>query len=58
MTGWEWPKCGKCYAPFVAECETCGKCTHDEDAEEPLNLDAAFAELMSAVPDEEDGGTP
>ena len=25
---------------------------------EKLQLDAAFAELMRAVPDEEDGGTP
>lgn len=25
MLGWECPKCGVCYAPFVRECETCGK---------------------------------
>jgi hypothetical protein len=23
--GWECPKCGKVYAPFVTECGTCGK---------------------------------
>lgn len=25
MRGWECPKCGKVYAWWVKECETCGK---------------------------------
>lgn len=24
MKGWECPKCGKCFAPFVRECDWCG----------------------------------
>ena len=27
MTGWECPKCGKVYAPFVSTCESCGRST-------------------------------
>ena len=27
MKGWECPKCGKCYAPFVKECESCNNTT-------------------------------
>lgn len=23
MTGWECPKCGRCYAPFVQQCSWC-----------------------------------
>ena len=23
--GWECPKCGRCYAPWVPDCEVCGK---------------------------------
>jgi hypothetical protein len=23
MTGWTCPKCGACYAPFIAECHRC-----------------------------------
>lgn len=25
MMGWECPKCGRCYAPFVRECEDHGE---------------------------------
>ena len=24
MTGWECPKCGRCYAPHVSACDWCG----------------------------------
>lgn len=25
MTGWECPKCGKCYSPMVTTCVSCGQ---------------------------------
>lgn len=24
MTGWECPRCGRCYAPIVTQCHACG----------------------------------
>jgi hypothetical protein len=28
MTGWECPKCGRCFAPHVDQCVACGIVTH------------------------------
>lgn len=24
MTGWECPRCGRCYAPYIGNCGSCG----------------------------------
>lgn len=36
MKGWECPKCGRCYAPFVMECSVCGPLMLPQQAWQPV----------------------
>lgn len=39
MIGWECPKCGRCYAPFVQACNICGPTdTRPEPPPCPANI--------------------